>query len=368
MPPPSAKPSLAIVGAGIIGMSAAWRLAQHGFRVTVFERGSIGSEASWAGAGMLAPGGEVESASEFANSCLASRQLYRTFVRDLEKTSGILIDYQECGGLDVAYSTESASMLEARAAQQAMLGIDSKPVSLNHITSFWPRLNTEGLLAARFYPGDAIVDPRQIIAALKVACRNLGVEIFEQRPVFRVDVSSDTVVLQAGGSTTTFDLAVIAAGAWSSSILLHGLPPLPPAEPVKGHLIAYRLPPHTCTAIVRHGNIYVLQRANGLLIVGASVEHVGFDRSIDPQIVLRLAEQAGFLFPDLRETSPSDAWIGFRPASEAVHVKPWHSNRLYLAYGHYRNGILLAPLTAARLVDEISANWGIRWDVHAISR
>lgn len=367
MPPEFVKPSVAIVGAGLIGMSTAWRLAQQGFPVTVFERGSIGSEASWAGAGMLAPGGEVESASAFAHLCLASRRLYARFVRELEEASGLTIDYQECGGLDLAYSPEDASMLEARAAQQATLGIHSKPVSREQVASFWPRLNLEGLVAARFYPGDAIVDPRHLIAALKIVSRNLCVEIFEQRPVFRVAVSSKSVVLETDSSTAAFDLAVIAAGAWSGSISVQGLPPLPPAEPVKGHLIAYHQPHHTCTAIVRHRNLYLLQRASGLLIAGASVEHVGFNRSLDPKIVQELAEQAGFLFPHLRETSPSYAWIGFRPASEAVHVEAWHSPRLYLAYGHYRNGILLAPVTAARLVEEISANWGIQRDVSAVS-
>src|SRR5581483_392952 len=117
--------------------------------------------------------------------------------------------------------------------------------------------------------------------------------------------------LQTNGNSRTVDAAVIAAGAWSSSISIKNLAPLPPSEPVKGHLIGFRQPEQTCNTIIRHRHSYLLQRANGFLIAGASVEHVGWHRSIEPQIASSLAEQAGFLLPHLRETQPSETWIGF---------------------------------------------------------
>jgi glycine oxidase len=158
------------------------------------------------------------------------------------------------------------------------------------------------------------------------------------------------------GSAGEYKAAVIAAGAWSSQVKVGGVPDLPRAEPVKGQLIGYHQPEQTCTTIVRHRSFYFLQRANGLLIAGASVEHVGFDREIRQITTDQLATQAGFVFPHLAETTPSEAWVGFRPGGEHLQLGPWRSSRLYLAYGHYRNGILLAPVTARQTTDEINAN------------
>jgi glycine oxidase len=353
--PKSAATAVAIAGGGIIGLSLAWRLAQRGFRVSVFDQGSMGGEASWAGAGMLAPGGEIDAPSAFAGLCLESRTEYPAFVRELEQASGISIDYQECGALEVAYSPEDAEILAARAERQQAIGIHSKPVNPDRVAAFWPRLRDGDLLAARFYPQDAIVDPRHLTAALAAAAASLGVVLLERRPVQQIDVSASRIVLQVAGAPQEFDCAVIAAGAWSGTIPVSGVPPLPASEPVKGHLIAYSQPVQTCSTIIRHRHTYLLQRASGMLLAGASVEHAGFDRSLDPAIVDRLAREAAFLLPHLRETTPASAWTGFRPASAELQLGAWHSNRLYLAYGHFRNGILLAPVTASRLAGLIAA-------------
>jgi glycine oxidase len=153
-----------------------------------------------------------------------------------------------------------------------------------------------------------------------------------------------------------FAAAVIAAGAWSSSISVENGEALPMAEPIKGHLIGYQQPAQTCNTILRRGHTYLLQRENGLLIAGASVEHAGWNRAVDPQIAAGLAQEAASILPHLAETDPSQTWIGFRPGSERVQVGRWQSDSLYLAYGHFRNGILLAPLTALQIARAISAS------------
>lgn len=348
--------TVAVVGGGIIGTSIAWRLAQRGWRVTLFDKGSIGSEASWAAAGMLSPGGEIERPSDLAFLATESRRLYSGFVSELENASGLAIDYQECGGLDLAYSQPEWDLLKARAVRQAATGIRSKEVSLADVSTFWPRVRTEGLVGAFFYPDDAIVDTREEMVALAAACQRAGVSIRQNTPVHRLQVSEHEAKLENNRGRETFEAVVIAAGAWSNAIVVEGLPPLPSAEPVKGHLIGYQQPEQTCHTVVRYGHSYLLQRASGLLICGASVEHVGFDREIRPEVVAFLTEQAVFLLPHLRETAPSEVWSGFRPGSEALRIGSWHSERLYLAYGHYRNGILLAPLTADRIASEITSN------------
>jgi glycine oxidase len=163
------------------------------------------------------------------------------------------------------------------------------------------------------------------------------------------------VLVTTSEATEMFHVTLIAAGAWSGSIAVVPAP-IPASAPVKGHLLGYQQPSQTCNTIIRHGHTYLMQRENGLLIAGASVEHVGFDRAIDTQVVAELSAQAGFVMPHLLETSPTEVWIGFRPGSGEIQLGRWESGHVYLAYGHYRNGILLAPVTAERLANEISAN------------
>ncbi|MFL6353695.1 MAG: glycine oxidase ThiO [Bryobacteraceae bacterium] len=348
--------TVAVAGGGIIGTSIAWRLAQRGWRVTLFDKGSIGGEASWAAAGMLSPGGEIESPSEFASFATESRRLYSGFVSELEKASGLAIDYQECGALDLAYSQSECDALQARAVRQRAAGIRSKQVPRDDVFTFWPRVRREGLVGAFFYADDAIVNTRETMVALAAVCQRSGVSVRQNCPVYQAEISNQEARLETCQGVEAFEAIVIAAGAWSSAIALGGVPVLPSAEPVKGHLIGYHQPEQTCHTVVRHGHAYLFQRASGLLICGASVEHVGFDREIRPDVVASLAEQAGFVFPHLREIEPSEAWTGLRPGSDALRIASWHSDRLYLAYGHYRNGILLAPLTADRVASEITAN------------
>lgn len=354
------KSSIAVAGGGIIGMSIAWRLAQAGWAVAVYEKGSIGGEASWAAAGMLAPGGEIDMPSPLASLAIESRQLYPAFVQELEEASERAIDYQECGGLELAYSPDELEILEHRSKRQCDLGIHSKPVTASQVSVFWPRVRQKALAGARFYPGDAIVNPREVVFALAAASRKWGVSVEQNCAVSRARLLPDCVEVETAAGRQRHDAVVVAAGAWSSSILIDGAKPAPVAEPVKGHLIGYQQPDQTCNTIVRHGHLYLFQRASGLLIAGASVEHVGFDREIQLPVIASLAQRAAFVLPHLAETTPSESWVGFRPASDALHIGSWHSPRLYLAYGHFRNGILLAPVTAQRISAEINASLGMR--------
>ena len=349
--------SIAVVGGGIIGLSIAWRLAQRGWQIVVFDKGSAGAEASWAGAGMLAPGGEVHGDLKFAALAIESRDMYEGYLRELESISGLSIDYQSCGGLELAYSSAELAELEERASTQSALGVQSKPVSAANIRAFWPRIQTEGLSGARFYPGDGIVNPREVVSCLKAACHKQGVDIREQQAVRSIAVESGGVTLSAP-MPWSVDAVVLAAGAWSGSVEITGVPHVPASEPVKGQLIGYQQPEQTCTTIIRRGRTYLLQRSAGLLVAGASVEHAGFDRTVSPQTTAELAAEAGFIMPHLTETTPTESWTGFRPGAAELHIGKWHSDRLYLAYGHYRNGILLAPITAALIAQAITTSLG----------
>jgi glycine oxidase len=337
-----------VIGAGIIGLSIAWRLAQRGLRVTLVDAGQAACEASWAGAGMLAPGGEVTERTEWSDFALHSLRLYPQFIADLEQESGCAIDYQRTGAIEIATTEDDWIALLERAEKQRRLGIPSVPTDRKN---------------ALFYPEDAAVDPRDVTRALLVACRSRHVCVYENLPVTGIHAAPESVTVETPTGRLAAPTAVLAAGAWSGNIPFTGSGTprrLPGSFPVRGHLIGFSLDAGTCPEILRHGQTYILQRRNGFTIAGTSMETVGFNRTIDPDIVCDIARRAQALLPILQNAGTPEAWIGFRPRADAhqPQIGRFADSRLWLAYGHFRNGILLAPATAERVAAEITSNAG----------
>ncbi len=313
------------MGGGIIGLSIAWRLAQHGLQVGVFDAGLRGGEASPAGAGMLAPGGEFAGRSVWTELGLESHALYRAFVDELSSESGCPIDYRICGAMEWGVSQE-------RIATQGAAGIVSSPVA-----------------GAIYYPNDGYVDPRDVLGALRWACQRRGVKV-ERRVVNEMEAEAQ-------------DALVIAAGAWSGdiSVTRRGTRlPLAKTVPIKGHLIGYRLQPGTLGPIRRRGHTYLLQRANGFIVAGSNEERSGFDARVDAAVCKDIQQRAVELWPELAGHTASECWIGFRQVAEDMlpHIGRFEDTNVWLAYGHYRNGILLAPVTAERIAAGITASLG----------
>ncbi len=358
---PSQNPDVAVIGGGIVGLAIAWRLSQRGLHVTVFDAGRAGHEASWAGAGMLAPGGEVESASEWANLALESLGMYAGFVAELREESGESIDFRQCGATDIAFTADEWTRLQLRAGRQRAVGIVSDTADARP----W---NAE---AALFYPNDAVVDPRDVVQALLTSCRQRGVEIREHERVLRVSpIGIETEAgLRAAGA------AILSAGAWSGEIEIWGAA-IPATFPLRGHLVGGDLAPGSLPSLVRHGHTYLLQRSNGFTIAGSSVERTGFNRTPDPEIARAIENRATALLPAFANAANKTTWIGFRPATENLEpqIRKLEGCPVWLAYGHYRNGILLAPATAARIAAEVTSgaasrvtsNWEKDWSsLHA---
>ncbi len=313
-----------VIGAGLIGSSIAWRLAQSGAIVHLVDAGSFGGETSSASAGMLSPGGEFDHPSTWLDLGVQGMRMYPSFVDELRAETGIAIDFQICGS---EYFVDP-DQAQARAAFQSTQGIqvEIRPHSL-------------------IYPADGFVDPNHVLRALRAACQTRGVHLTENHPLKAVE-------------STDHDAVVVAAGAWSQQIrIAHRNKPvrLPAVKPIKGHLIGFNLEPGSLGPMLRRGHTYLLQRSNGFLLAGATEEDAGFDRSINPSTCSQIHSDAATLFPPIEVLSPSKCWIGFRPYSEAgPHIGRVTNTNVWLAYGHFRNGILLAPLTAQRVASGIA--------------
>jgi glycine oxidase len=349
-----------IVGGGVIGASIAWRLARNQMRVLLLDAAAkIGSEASSAAAGMLAPGGEFEHPSPLLDFAIRSLARYDDFVDAIQADSGLPVELRHTGAVQIAFTAPELESLSRRAAFQQAAGIPSTVLDADQLRALVPMVCSDAIGAVH-YTAEAIVDPRSLIAALRAACLARGVSIEEKSRVRSVTCGARCTRVSLDDRTIDAPFAVLAAGAWSGEIpvTIDDRPyPLPRSFPMKGHLLGYRLPAGSLAATVRRDHTYILQRADGFTIAGSSTEDAGYDRTIDPKIVFEIATRAAALVPALASRKPESVWIGFRPATDtaAPRIQRLSSSRLWLAYGHYRNGILLAPATCDRVCQEIAA-------------
>jgi glycine oxidase len=347
-----------IVGAGLIGSAIAWLLSKSGCSVVLMDAGRFGGEASSAGAGMLAPGGEYREPSPAAQFAIESLAMYPAFVRQLEKESGVPIDYRNCGALELAYERERWHALQARAEVQRHFGIPVHLLCPSSLSAVAPGLNSEGLFGALYYAKDACVAPEDLLRALRMLCDRGGVKVLENIPVESIDAERDRVTVRIAKQHIAGRNLVLSAGAWSSLIPLSrsGAPAsIPTSVPVKGHLVGYQLPPRSLRPILRHGHHYIVQRKTGFTVAGSSEETCGFNRSVNPERIREIRAEVGSFYTPLLTKEPSREWVGFRPGIE--HQGPVISRvpgtKVWLAYGHYRNGILLTPATAHLVSGEI---------------
>jgi glycine oxidase len=348
---PDAIHEVLVVGAGLIGSSIAWLLSKAGCRVVLIDAGSFGGEASAAAAGMLAPGGEHREPSPAARFAIESLAMYPTFVRQLEKESGLSIDYRKCGAIELAYERERCHELRKRADVQRRFGISAQWLCLSSLSAVAPGLNLEGLRGALYYPDDACVAPGDLLRALRAVCERKGVKILENSPVESIDAERGRVMVRVHEQKISGRNLVLAAGAWSSQIPVSrsGVTThIPESFPVKGHLVGYQLLPGSLRPILRNGHHYVVQRKSGFTIAGSSEEQCGFDRSINPERISEIRNAAGSIYSPTSMLEPTREWTGFRPGSErqGPTLGRVSGTNVWLAYGHYRNGILLTPATA----------------------
>jgi glycine oxidase len=343
---------VAVVGGGVIGLSVAWRAAQRGTRVVVLERSQPGGGASWVAAGMIAPISEArpKERSLLALS-LASAGAYPDFVAELSAASGRDPGYLSCGTLAAARDRDEAEALERELAMRAGLGLPVRRLRPSEARRLEPGL-APALRLALDVPDDHVIDPHALTAALQEALRRAGGELRARCEVAEVCVSDGRAlgVRLVSGGLIEADQVVIAAGAWSSS--LAGIPPIArvPLRPVKGQTLRMHDPggPGLLTRVLRMSPGYVVPRGDGRYVLGATMEERGFDTTITAGATFEQLRDAIELVPGIGEWVIDGLVAGLRPGTpdNAPVLGPSAVEGLQYATGHYRHGILLAPITA----------------------
>lgn len=346
----AATPDVVVVGGGAVGLGVAWRCAVAGASVQVFDS-SGGRGASWAAAGMLAPVTEVHYGEEpLLRLNLVSAERYPGFVEELEDASGRATGYRRCGTLMVALDADENRAFDDVFRFQAGLGLEVHRLTGRETRAEEPGL-APGIRGGILVEGDHQVDNRALLDALREACRRAGVGCTTDR-VERITVENDRVasVTTRSGAVLACRQVVVAGGAWSGGIA--GIPPrsIPKVRPVKGQLVHLRNPVGTPVAghNVRGVEAYLVPRSDGRLVVGATVEERGWDTTVTAGGVHELLRAAYALLPGTAELALTETIAGLRPGSpdNAPLIGRTQTDGLLLATGHYRNGILLVPVTA----------------------
>jgi glycine oxidase len=341
-----------VVGGGLIGCAAARALAGEGQKVLVLERDALGRGASWAAAGMLAPQAEIEEGGPFLDLCLESRRLHATLAEELRVEVGAEVHYRGEGTFMVAFGDEERLRLERVAAAQRALGLPAEILDGATARAAEPAL-THAVSAVLAVEGDHQIDNRRLMAAMIASCRTRGVELREGTParaLLRGPGGQVTGVL-VGDEKLGAGTVVVAAGCWSGALEGIALP----VEPVKGQMVALQVPKAAFARVLRSERCYLVPREAGRLLVGATMEHAGFDRSVSEEHTHALVEAASVTVPALRKASIVEVWTGLRPGTaDGLPAVGWLEENLVAATGHFRNGILLAPITARIVADLVA--------------
>jgi glycine oxidase len=340
-----------IVGGGVIGCSIALRLAESGCTVTVIERGRIGCEASSAAAGMLSPQADSLQPDEFFAFGIKSRAMYKDFVAHLQELSGIDAQLRDEGTLFISIENIK-DHADDWTAWQMEAGLKLAKLSADELFNLEPAV-TKAATRAFFMPEDHQVDNRLLMQALGLAIKRAGVEVIEGVEVTSLIVEANRVKgIACGDRKIQAGTVLIAAGSWTGK-LLEPVGLVAETIPARGQMIAVR------SSAIRHvlhsSRIYLVPRNDGRLLIGATIEYTGFEKANTAQGIHSLLDAAFELAPEISSAEIVETWSGLRP--DTIDHLPILGqtgiDNLWLATGHYRNGILLAPATAQLLSESI---------------
>jgi glycine oxidase len=347
-----------IVGGGVIGLSLAYELSRQGLRVGVVDRGPFGREASWAGAGILPPANPQTAVHPWDRLRARSHELYPLWSQALRDETGIDNGYRRCGGIYLARSSADAAVLAGLATDFRARQISFQPLDAERLAECEPALTplmADGTLkAAYFAPDEAQLRNPRHLQALAAACRARGVELLEGVEVlgFQRVVHRLTAALTNAGPLYAANFA-ITSGAWTGRLLemlnlAHGL------VPIRGQMVLFRCRDKPLRRIINEGLRYLVARDDGRVLAGSSEEQAGFDKRTTPQVLKELEQLARDLVPALRHAPVERTWAGLRPAT--ADGLPYLGRipdlqNTWVAAGHFRSGLHLAPATAETISD-----------------
>ncbi len=351
-----------IVGGGVIGAAIAFELAGEKLRVLVVDRQQPAREASWAAAGMLSPGPDSPEAATLVPLGKESLQLYPAFVAGIEEASGRTVDFAREGTFEVFAGPDGENARDKMIEEYRDLGLAIETISVAAARGLEPELGA-AVSAAAWLPYEATVDPRLLTEAVLVAAERRGAEIRGDCAVESLlcERGACTGVAVAGGQKIEGERVVIAAGTFCGTIkdCVSGgdgnMARYAPVRPVRGQLVALRSASVKLKKVLRSSRGYLVPRRDGRIIAGSTLENAGFVKQVTPEGIRKILEGAKELAPALAGAEIVEQWAGLRPDSpdHLPIIGPTEMKGLLIATGHYRNGILLAPVTAKIVRDWI---------------
>ena len=343
------QPDVIVAGAGIVGLSAACALAKRGVRCVVFDRGRTGREASFAAGGILSPQAETRPDSPLLSLALKARDRHLNLAEELLGLTGVAVEHHRYGVLSLAFSEEEETQLVALTEAQRRLGLRAEMVSRSGIARLEAAANTDARAAALF-PDDHRVDNRRLMEALRLLALGRGVEIREYTALRALEIANGQVVaVRTDVDRIETRTLINALGAWAGQ-LEGDVKPIP-VRPVKGHMMSLVDGPSIRHVVYGHHG-YIVPRSDGRLVVGSTMEEVGFDTRVTAEGIGHIIGVAAAIAPGARKASIAETWIGFRPATPdgLPVIGRGAADGVVIAGGLFRNGILLGPL-----VGEIAA-------------
>lgn len=350
---------MAIVGGGLIGSSIAFELAAAKLRVVVLDRQAPGREASWAAAGMLSPAPDGPSTVQLVPLALESLALYPSFVARVEEESGQSTDFVGAAGLEIFYSARGEAERDATIADHRQLGTAIEPITVEAARNIEKSINPNASAAA-WFSDEARVDPRLLTDAVISAAQRRGVEIRSGVEVTSLLREGDRCTgVMANSEKIAARHIIVAAGCFSGGIGLGSetVARFAPTIPIRGQMIALRPSGFAMRHVVRSERGYLVPRTDGRIIAGSTLEDAGFEKRVTAAGMHKILEAALELIPALAEAAVVETWSGLRPGTpdQLPILGPSNIDGLLIATGHYRNGILLAPVTAKILHDCVLA-------------
>lgn len=350
------SPGVLIIGGGVIGLTIARALKKRGQpSVTVIEQDGFGREASWAAGGILAPQVEASGDDEFFRLACASRDMYPEFAEALAKESGIDVELETTGTMYVAFSEAEETEFRARFEWQHSRGLSVEWLTSAEINLREPEVSETVRCALRF-PNDYQVENRRLVKALLRANEKLGVRLIGDCEAQRVRIENGRATgVETSQGFIPASSIVVAAGAWSTSLLPASTSQVE-IEPVRGQMLSFQPPRAFAHHVIYSSRGYLIPRRDGRLLAGSTTERVGFDKRVTETGISTIKSMAYEIAPALEALQVVDSWAGFRPrAKDGLPVLGRTKDVAGLLYatGHYRNGILLAPITGELIAESI---------------